>query len=498
MGDDQEKNRREDSLMEAQLTTIAEICLDAPTKIKDVIGRYDPCNSTDTLVFEFSTFSKDEVTDALEYLGVKMTWKDYLKPNCVLELINRIRNLLPTRCGTCDELYATHREDFPILPCEKCGNEPHKTCLALMLGIDSHELSSEIVKTTLNPTGFECMHYICHQCLDEALPGKKSGMTKCAIKRHERAEQQSSGKNPKKKASVPNKVTELDESSQRENTSSTPTTKAIHENELEHTVGEHSSQIPSGSKDSPSIIPSSMIENNLSGMSDEQAQQGGSPPVKNELDTSAIKCRNYMKGNCRHGISGKTGGTCKYYHPKPCSKLMLHGTKAGKGCNKGKLCESFHPKMCPMSLAKRACYSNHCNLKHVRGTKRIQPKDKTKDPKNKEQNNHEKGGKSEPTKNQDFLKALHDMQTDIMKSVEEKLSAITGALKQMQSSMLQTQFLPAHQPQLQMLQLQQQQKHQPFMQTFQHQNPQALYNQQVPNFSILQQPPLPTTQTIQS
>ena len=69
-----------------------------------------------------------------------------------------------------------------------------------------------------------------------------------------------------------------------------------------------------------------------------------------------------MRGKCRHGIKG-TG--CKFLHPKPCPKLMKHGTRANGGCAKGKNCTDFHPKM---SLTKGECFDPSCELKHVKGT----------------------------------------------------------------------------------------------------------------------------------
>jgi hypothetical protein len=228
------------------------------------------------------------------------------------------------------------------------------------------------------------------------------------------------------------------------------------------------------------------------------AEREGSPP-----DNSKLPCKNYMKGNCRHGMSGKTDGTCKFYHPKPCSKLMKHGTKSGIGCNKGKQCESYHPKMCPLSLSKSACYSKHCTLKHVRGTKRLQPPDKGKETriqgheKEVEEKDREIDGRKIPGKEekrdqgkihkkQDFLEALHGMQADIMKSVEEKLSAITGAIKQMQMSIITPQYLPMQHFSMPITpQLQRFQQQQPYLQTIPHPNPQTLFNQQTIQTPIL-------------
>ena len=90
------------------------------------------------------------------------------------------------------------------------------------------------------------------------------------------------------------------------------------------------------------------------------------PENKDEEDKNQT-CRHYMNNTCKFGISGKG---CPYVHPKRCSKLMNHGTRAGKGCNKGKKCKDFHPKMCPMSIAKSECFDLSCSLCHVKGTRR--------------------------------------------------------------------------------------------------------------------------------
>ena len=67
-------------------------------------------------------------------------------------------------------------------------------------------------------------------------------------------------------------------------------------------------------------------------------------------------------------LKEKKGIWCKFLHPKPCPKLMNHGTWASGGCANGKNCTDFHPKMCAMSLTKGECFDPSCELKHVKGT----------------------------------------------------------------------------------------------------------------------------------
>ena len=78
-------------------------------------------------------------------------------------------------------------------------------------------------------------------------------------------------------------------------------------------------------------------------------------------------CPFYRRGTCRHGISG---GGCSKLHPSPSQKLLTHGIRHLRGCNRGAQCDKFHPKMCPPSLNNRVCLSESCKLWHVGGNRR--------------------------------------------------------------------------------------------------------------------------------
>lgn len=43
-------------------------------------------------------------------------------------------------------------------------------------------------------------------------------------------------------------------------------------------------------------------------------------------------CRFYRNGTCKHGVSGRG---CDFEHPKMRKKLLKHGTRQPRGCNKG-------------------------------------------------------------------------------------------------------------------------------------------------------------------
>ena len=414
---------------DAQLTILAGICLDATPELKEVINLYDPKNGTDKHFAEFSKCGKKDLQAALEFLNVKKEWKQYKKENVVEELVCRIQNLLPSRCDTCGKPYVTTKEQLPLLPCEICGNDVHRDCMATSLGIDAQELTNEIVRQTLNPFGFPGLHYICHMCRPTTIPSKTHGMTKHAIKNIEKSKARSRS---------------VVETSQTKAPSPTPQTINVDDETI------HSSQIPSSSNgDPPSMLSNSSVNSKKPESPDESADKELS-----EEDSEGWKtikpnvCRNFLKGDCRHGMSGKSNGTCKFAHPKMCNKLLKHGTKEGLGCNKGKNCENFHPKMCAMSLAKGECFNKSCKLKHVKGTRRVKrgPRAKNQNqnnekgqPSNKPRNQQSHGSKST---NQDFQDALHNMQTTMMKSVEEKLSAVVSQMTKLIQSQMQIQQHP--------------------------------------------------------
>ena len=44
-------------------------------------------------------------------------------------------------------------------------------------------------------------------------------------------------------------------------------------------------------------------------------------------------CKFFKKGSCKYGLSGTSGGKCKYHHPKICHKYANYGKFGEKGCN---------------------------------------------------------------------------------------------------------------------------------------------------------------------
>ena len=127
------------------------------------------------------------------------------------------------------------------------------------------------------------------------------------------------------------------------------------------------------------------------------------------------------------------GKDCPFMHPKRCSKLIKHGTKADKGCNHGKKCDDFHPKMCPMSIAKGVCFDDRCTLCHVKGTRRKKAPDVEKAEKDQHQQKASKSvdkkanaiGAVEPTtEQQSFLGQISLLKKELQEAMDLKISSL--------------------------------------------------------------------------
>ena len=445
--DQLEMTAKTDSRIEAELDIIAELSLNAPTdNIKKVILLYDPTNSKphhDT-VFR-SNCSKEEITSTLEFLGVNKKWKNYLANSCINDLICRIQNLMPEHCNACDMTYAVHREDPPILPCEVCGQDAHKPCLANTLNIDINDISQEIVQKLINPLSFSGLHFICKDCHEDTIHSDISGMTKTAAK-----------------IFMTDHNSVVDTAPPSDELSKTTSTSDVHYNTVNmNTSGEalHSSQVPSTSANAytqPMVSNTEQVHVNGYNKSDlktQDSKMNKMPLHKTDLDQNIPPtCRNFMRGNCRHGMSGKSNGICKFHHPKTCNKLLKHGTKSKLGCNKGNKCEHFHPKMCFTSLTKGECFNTTCNDKHIKGTTCRQLNDTNNQGNESPQKlSYDLSGNNlltnhkylyynpkmanMPTNENHFLGAIRCLQADIMKAVDTKLSAITNMISTLQNQL---------------------------------------------------------------
>ncbi len=331
---------------------LARFCVDAPTvEVRNCIRHYKENYSYKQQTNAFNTFGKQIIIDTLLFLGGNhKEWKDHLKSLCVRELIYRIQCLLPEQCGICKESYTISKSDPCLLSCRVCHQEVHKECYFPLL---KSAANAPISDALLKITGF---HFLCPSCENNLIPDQDEGLKKAMQSDSSpqgappagNACQSAASKNPKSASGL----------------TSQNTTHVQDHNPPDKI--EPISQSKLKENPPPPILPNIVVK----GTQQKQEENQKSQPKKAEEsgnDTAAQTCKHYRNNQCKHGISGKG---CKYTHPKRCTKLMKHGTRANKGCNLGTKCSDFHPKMCPMSITKLECLDDSCQLSHVKGTRR--------------------------------------------------------------------------------------------------------------------------------
>lgn len=390
-----------DEKIQAQTDIIAELCTNAPnTTVRDTLRLYDPKLDHSSLVKSINRANKGNLVACLSYLG-QGDMSDYTKEACVNALICRVQNLFPDQCSFCEEQYCNKPTDSPLLACKICGQGVHTPCILDHLQLQPDEqqtLTAAEIWSRINPTSLPGLHYLCAECEKSTIPSEEAGKRK---------------KKPK------------------------PSTRE-------------------DDKDTPPAVPSVedmslLVASQLTGHDDtlfstqEGSQQDSSvdrtettetathnPEAPTTLPATGNICSFYRKGTCRYGVSGRG---CPKEHPKPCRKLLQHGTKAPHGCALGRdKCNKFHPKMCPSSIRKGECYSTSCRLKHVVGTKRTL-------------SNQDGGTPTEAVNSQtnkteassDFLEALRLLKAEMLEAMDLKLAMIISS----QTSAVQNQMTQA-------------------------------------------------------
>ena len=306
-------------------TVIAELVVGTQSQIiKQALQIYQYGKTIRQLESDYNRLKVNEIRSALEYLNADEPQAQFLKPELINNLICRIQNLLPEKCGFCSNIYCSKNDDPILLPCSKCGQDVHRECILNKLDIDN-DINSEDVKDKVNPLKLHGLYYFCPSCEEAIIPSKTSSRK---IKRGNSL--LAVGTPPVTKPSTPLR--------------SLPNLESI---------------INSQNRTLPTPIISTQL--NESSEADKSIT----------FETVPKKvCRFFKKGTCKHGLTGKK---CKFDHPKVCEDLVKHGTKKPLGCNKGKSCEKFHPKMCSSSLTKHQCFDSKCKHRHVKGTQRKRP-----------------------------------------------------------------------------------------------------------------------------
>ena len=157
---------------------------------------------------------------------------------------------------------------------------------------------------------------------------------------------------------------------------------------------------------------------------EDNSEIGGERNIDNQIPVQKREqiCRYYAKGDCKFGRKGEG---CPNSHPKPCRKLMKHGTQKSRGCTKGKKCSDWHPNMCLSSLRKGECYDDKCKFRHVKGTKR---KKVEKSPLDNNDKGRNRISKSESS-NVDFLDLIKLLKKELMDAMDQKVAAALSAQK---------------------------------------------------------------------
>ena len=389
---------------------LARLSAGAPSsEIRDCIRLYDQKRDYSTNKKKFNAVQVGTLVGTMAYLGIP--GQDvYTKPTIVHNLICRIQNLFPETCPICMESYCIERDELGLLPCSICGQACHAPCLLGLFGITEEEKSSfgpEEAKSKMNPFNLPGIFYICKVCEENHIPSEEAGKRK---------------KGPTQLVTT--------EAVTTEETADTRQPVAPEEAQSHDLLDQN---------DPPNQIPH---PNNGANPRQKNAGHTRTDQNNGNINPSQI-CPFYFRGTCRHGISGRG---CSKLHPSPCRKLLTHGTKGPRGCNRGAQCEKFHPKMCLSSLKNAECLRESCKLRHVKGTRRVPPRrsDVSNGPERPHRPDRQpqstmREDRSSSTHNpqMDFLAAIAALKTELLEAVDLKLRAVqSGAAGQTPMAMM--------------------------------------------------------------
>ena len=341
----------------------------------------------------FNKFNKEVLVKTANYLEVSTD--GLLKPAVVHSIIVRVQNLLPETCQVCHEKYKFSIGEKPFLACKMCGQEVHKQCFQVLLGITCDDAD-------INPHKLPGIHYLCQACEDKIIPkNNPEGNPEGTIELPSTQDvEQAVFAQPSEKA---------DTRQQYE-----PESRELPQGQLPCTNISQSPELNSNPLDSPNLP--------LSGNNSQK-------------QTQKKICAHYRRNQCRFGMKGKD---CPFLHPERCKKLLTHGTKQPDGCNQGRKCEHFHPKMCPNSIAKRLCLDDKCQLTHVKGTARKKEPKKHKQTQEKviEEKNSDSGLKNKSNVSPDdnslnsssFLAMVSLLRKELCEAMDTKIALAISQL----------------------------------------------------------------------
>ena len=380
---------------------LARLSAEAPSsEIRDCIRLYDQERDYTFNKKKLGAISVATLVGTMTYLGVP--GQDiYTKPTIVHNLICRIQNLLPETCPICSESYCVERDELGLLPCSICGQAYHTPCLLGLLEVPEADRSSfgpEEAKRKINPYNLPGMFYICKVCEESHIPSEEAGKRKKGLTQSATAESVAS------EELVVSQQPAIPEDAQSQDLPN-PTNN-------------------NGRPGNPPTLAPLQHQRSNQG----QANNDHTHSDQNNGRTNPTQvCPFYRKGTCRHGISGRG---CPKLHPNPCRKLLTHGNRGPRGCNRGAQCDKFHPKMCPTSLKNGKCLRESCKLRHVKGTLRVPlGESEVKQRTDRKQQNTlgERKYSSAHNHQVDFLAAIAALKTELLEAVDLKLRVAQSA-----------------------------------------------------------------------
>ena len=288
----------------------------APEEVATILGSWDPSKPGNEIVTYWSAgrrFSAPLLRAALAWL-TNTREADHDKKLKKVDVANKVlialEALLPEVCGVCNQEYVTERTDAPSLRCSGCHTGFHEPCLE-SLGVGNI------------PDMPGKMLWLCKHCAPRFTVMTAVGGPKGASR--PRASRRCAPVAPTPAASEGDTVGPLPD---QQVTAETGEVEDIQ-----------------GQGDTPSHSESS------------------SATTIQEAGTSGVVCAAFMRGECRHGISGKKDGICLDIHPKRCPAYMKWGSKDDRGCSMvQETCSKAHPKLCPRSLELK-CFDRDCPYK---------------------------------------------------------------------------------------------------------------------------------------
>jgi len=312
---------------------IAELVTKAPNEqVKQCLKLYNPEYNTKRQEKTFETAAlKDVLVETLNFLGFPGK-EEYEKKTVSQEMVCAIQNYLPDVCRMCDEKFRILIGDTPLLKCCKCGQGIHNECFRKHLGLpeeqeNDREITHESVMKTIDPTKLKGLLYFCGGCEKLFIPSLEDGKLK----------RLPAAKTPAGAKTGDGEVVTVEEEDGKVEEAPEPTDPPT-----DNTNNPESRCTCTKSTCTQQKAPSNVIVDEL--------------PV----------CKFYRQNKCRH----KPPKYCNYQHPRPCKKLVHHGTNAQRGCTLRKDCSEYHPIMCKDALTKGVCFNELCRKSHIKGTKR--------------------------------------------------------------------------------------------------------------------------------